>query len=547
MPKESHRGVNDLPELMRKRLQFIHLVWLVLTVALGISALIGGLADNALLAGLGLAALPGVVGAALLHSKIRAEDLIGPFLVIGWTLLAMLGITSTGAALSPLTILFAIAPLTAMNLGKPGMAAEAAIFGAFAFLATAVMVRLGLLPPTNPESAYQVPAMLLAFAGLVMIGLLAWTFLKAREEEAAMPAETTTEMVTIRQDVGLPEESGLLLLDVSEFGRIRTLSGDLLGLDNVRAGGLLANLLQDEKEVSLLKPANGRTHGEVTLSNGREVAFVAEAHEAGAVLVLRDLTEARAMTLDTRARLEEAEARLKGRTAFFASLGHELKTPLNAILGYADMMRAGIRGPMPEPYKDYPEIIHESGQDLLLLVDDILDLAKAEADRQRLEPEPVDLTASAQSILRQLDNQAERAGVKLKLKATSEVWAEADARAVRQIWQNLVSNAIKYSSSGGTVTLDARDEGNATVLSVTDKGAGMSSEDVRRVLEPFSQGSNSKGRQGTGLGLAVVNSFAQLHGGQVVIDSAPGKGTKVEVSLPRANPADIQPMEDAAQ
>ena len=289
MPKESHRGVNDLPELMRKRLQFIHLVWLVLTVALGISALIGGLADNALLAGLGLAALPGVVGAALLHSKIRAEDLIGPFLVIGWTLLAMLGIASTGAALSPLTILFAIAPLTAMNLGKPGMAAEAAIFGAFAFLATAVMVRLGLLPPANPESAYQVPAMLLAFAGLVMIGLLAWTFLKAREEEAAMPAETTTEMVTIRQDVGLPEESGLLLLDVSEFGRIRTLSGDLLGLDNVRAGGLLANLLQDEKEVSLLKPANGRTHGEVTLSNGREAAFVAEAHEAGAVLVLRDL------------------------------------------------------------------------------------------------------------------------------------------------------------------------------------------------------------------------------------------------------------------
>jgi cell cycle sensor histidine kinase DivJ len=202
---------------------------------------------------------------------------------------------------------------------------------------------------------------------------------------------------------------------------------------------------------------------------------------------------------------------------------------------------------MPEPYADYPEIIHESGQDLLLLVDDILDLAKAEADRQRLEPEPVDLTASAQSILRQLDNQAERAGVKLKLKASGEVWAEADARAVRQIWQNLVSNAIKYSSSGGTVTLDARDEGNATVLSGTDKGAGMSAEDVRRVLEPFSQGSNSKGRQGTGLGLAVVHSFAQLHGGQVVIDCAPGKGTKVEVSLPRANPADIQPLEDAAE
>ncbi|WP_291075158.1 sensor histidine kinase KdpD [Hyphomonas sp.] len=529
------------------RLQFIHVIWLVLTAVLALASALGGTADSALLAGLVLAALPGIVGATLLHPKLRSDDLAGPFLVIGWTLLAMLGIAATGATLSPLTILFAIAPLTAMNLGKPGMAAEAAIFGAFAFVATAVMVRLGLLPPANPAAGYQLPAMLLAFAGLVMTGFLAWTFLKAGEE-TAVGADAPVEPVTlVRPDPGIPAESGLLLIDASEFGRIRTMSGDLLGLDGAKAGGLLANLLQDETETSLLKPANGRTHGEITLKNGREVAFVAEAHEGGSVIVLRDLTEVRARTLETRARLEEAEARLKGRTAFFASLGHDLKTPLNAILGYADMMRAGIRGPMPEPYADYPEIIHESGQDLLLLVEDILDLAKAEADRQRLEPEPVDLTASAQSVLRQLDNQAERAGVKLKLKATGEVWAEADARAVRQIWQNLVSNAIKYSESGGTVTLDARDAGNATVLSVTDKGAGMTPEDVRRVLEPFSQGSNAKGRKGTGLGLAVVNSFAQLHGGQVVIDSAPGRGTKVEVSLPRADPADIQPLEDAAQ
>jgi len=547
MPNEYHRGVNDLPDLARKRLQFIHLVWLVLTGGVGLAALIGGTADSALLAGLVMAALPGIVGATLLHEKVQADDLVGPFLVIGWTLLAMLGISATGVTLSPLTILFAIAPLTAMNLEKPGMAAEAAIFSAFAFLAAAVMVRIGLLPPANPTSLYQVPAMLLAFAALVMVGLLAWSFMHARQEEAALPVIAPEAVIPVRQDLSLPEESGLLLLDVSEFGRIRTLSGDMLGLDGVKAGGLLASLLQDESELSLLKPANGRTHGEITLKNGRDVAFVAEAHDEGSILVLRDLTEVRASTLETRSRLEEAEARLRGRTAFFASLGHDLKTPLNAILGYADMMRAGIRGPMPEPYKDYPEIIHESGQDLLLLVEDILDLAKAEADRQRLEPEPVDLTASAQSVLRQLENQAERAGVKLKLKATREVWAEADARAVRQIWQNLVSNAIKYSASGGTVTLDARDEGNATVLSVTDKGAGMSPEDVRSVLEPFSQGSNSKGRKGTGLGLAVVNSFAQLHGGQVVIDSAPNKGTKVEVSLPRANPADIQPLEDAAE
>ena len=180
MPNEYHRGVNDLPDLARKRLQFIHLVWLVLTgewvwLRLSVAQLI-----LALLAGLVMAALPGIVGATLLHERVQADDLVGPFLVIGWTLLAMLGISATGVTLSPLTILFAIAPLTAMDLEKPGMAAEAAIFSAFAFLAAAVMVRIGLLPPANPTSLYQVPAMLLAFAALVMVGLLAWSFMHAR-------------------------------------------------------------------------------------------------------------------------------------------------------------------------------------------------------------------------------------------------------------------------------------------------------------------------------------------------------------------------------
>ena len=104
----------------------------------------------------------------------------------------------------------------------------------------------------------------------------------------------------------------------------------------------------------------------------------------------------------------------------------------------------------------------------------------------------MDLTASAQSVLRQLENQAERAGVKLRLKADGEVWAQADARAVRQIWQNLVSNAIKYSDSDSAVVLGAEISGNAAILSVTDKGAGMSEDDVRLALEPFSQGGNAR-------------------------------------------------------
>ena len=535
--------------MTRKRLQFVHLVWLVLTGILGLTGLLGAAPKGSLLAGILLSAAPGIVGWAFLRPGNDASHLTGPLLVISWSLLAVMGVAATGAALSPLTILFAIAPLIALNLGEARMAAEAAVFGTLAYLAAIIMVRVGWLPPVDPEGSWQLLAILMAFAGLVVTGLLAWTWFKNTEAVAAgsTSGETAPPVRSQMPSVRMPDESGLLLLDISVQGRVRTLSGDTLGLGDARAGCPLADLLSDEGERSVLQPANGRTHGEILLRNGRMAAFVAEAHEDGTFLVLRDLTETRAKAMETRSALEAAEARLKGRTAFFASLGHDLKTPLNAILGYADMMRAGIRGPMPEPYADYPEIIHESGQDLLLLVEDIMDLAKADADRQRLEPEPVDLTASAQSVLRQLENQAERSGVKLKLKPTEEVWAEADARAVRQIWQNLVSNAIKYSERGGTVTLDAREEGNAIVLSVADKGAGMSAEDVRRVLEPFAQGSNARGRQGTGLGLAVVKSFAELHGGQVSIESKPGKGTKVEVTLPRANPADIAPLEDAAE
>ena len=137
--------------------------------------------------------------------------------------------------------------------------------------------------------------------------------------------------------------------------------------------------------------------------------------------------------------------------------------------------------------------------------------------------------------------------MKLKIKSDSEVWAHADARAVRQIWQNLVSNAIKYSNKGGTVTLDAVEAGGAAVLSVIDKGAGMSEDDLRRVTEPFSQGGNSRGRAGTGLCLAVVRSFAELHGGQLTLLSQPGRGTRAEVTLPLADMTDIAPLEDAAE
>jgi cell cycle sensor histidine kinase DivJ len=233
---------------------------------------------------------------------------------------------------------------------------------------------------------------------------------------------------------------------------------------------------------------------------------------------------------------------LEERSGFFSGYGHDLKTPLNAILGFSEMMSSEIRGPLSDDYKDYAGLINESGQDLMLLVEDILDLAKAEANAHRLDFEPVDLGASGKSVLAQMRAQADRASVKLKIRTYGEPWAHADARAVRQIWQNLVSNAIKYSDADGTVSLIASVRQGKAVLGVKDTGAGMDEADLARISEPFAQGANAKGRAGTGPGLAVVKRFTDLQNGKVVINTALGKGTQVEVILPLANPDDLVPL-----
>ena len=547
MPKEYLWDVNMSPRVMQKRLQFVNLTWLALIAAAALIAALRGIGIAALASGAVIAILPAVTGLVFLRADRDGSAYAAPLLVICWTLLAVLGVALTGGATSPLTILFVLAPLVALNLEDTDMAAEAAIFGIVAYFAVLIMGRFDLLPLGAGD--YLPLTVAVAFAGLVLAGLLVWVLVQDQYGARATATEDSAqaEPVPVAPAPILPASSGLLLLDITPEGRVRSLSGDTLGLVGAKAGASLVNLFEPDADLSGLRPDTGLAQGKIKLADGRLAAFTAEAGATGTHLLLHDISASQRQAAETSAALEAAAAQLQDRTAFFASLGHDLKTPLNAILGYADMMRAQIRGPLPEAYADYPGIIHESGQDLLLLVDDILDLAKANADRQRLEPEPVDLVASAQSIVRQLDNQAERAGVKLKIKSDNEVWAEADARAVRQIWQNLVSNAIKYSDRGGTVTLDAFEAGGAAVLSVIDKGAGMSEDDLKRVTEPFAQGGNSRGRAGTGLGLAVVRSFAELHGGQLTLRSRPGKGTRAEVTLPLADMTDVTPLEDAAE
>lgn len=487
-----------------------------------------------------------------------------------WGIVVLFAMALGGGALTPLTVILILGPLATIVIDRPHLTVLSALIGLIAYALTigAGVMGWSVLVPAN----WQELCAPLAVAGLVQVVVFTWAMeprlrsvvgahlggVNAEMDNAALDKSVGAAAVAAEEPLSLDtmpahetdfiaqKRLPVLALHLAPSGRVK----QILGAEGLRWSELKVGSVTD----------NGLIEGAayfVAPDGTRFVAARSEADENGTWVCLVPAGEDKQSGMaiaNLKAEIETAEKNLvesqealADRIAFFAGLGHDLKTPLNAILGFADLMKAEVRGPLPDAYKDYPAIIHESGQDLMLLVEDILDLAKADAKGHRLELEPVDLIASGASIVSQLSDQAARANVKLQLKSDGEIWAEADARAVRQIWQNLVSNAIKYSREGGTVTLTAEKAAGAVALSVQDRGIGMSKEDLERVGKPFAQGDNSRGKAGTGLGLAVVYRFANLHGGKVKIDTAEGKGARVRVTLPAAELSEIQGLEDAAQ
>lgn len=235
-----------------------------------------------------------------------------------------------------------------------------------------------------------------------------------------------------------------------------------------------------------------------------------------------------------RAEAEEANA---AKSRFLAAMSHELRTPLNAILGFSELLATEAGAPMDDARKaDYARIIHESGQHLLGLVNDILDLSRVEAGAYELEPESLDVGALVAGCAEMVALDAARAGVAVTTAFAPRLPAlDADKRALRQIVLNLMSNAVKFTPAGGRVQVSVRLQGESLDIRVRDTGPGMKPEDVARLGEPFFQAGDCVQRaRGSGLGIAVVKGLVKLHGGAFRVESAPGRGTSVTVSLPRA-------------
>ena len=270
--------------------------------------------------------------------------------------------------------------------------------------------------------------------------------------------------------------------------------------------------------------------------------FVFDEHgPAGAISISRDITERKAFEEALQTSRERAEYASHTKSRFLANMSHELRTPLNAIMGFSDIISREMFGPLGnERYGEYAQMINESGALLLDLINDLLDMSKIEAGKLELHIEEFPVGDIIDATKKLLSVRAESRRIEIKTDVTPpNLLLAADSRAFKQILLNLLSNAVKFTEPGGRIDIIAAADGDTMRLTVRDTGIGIPTDVLPRLARPFEQASNDPTRAhgGSGLGLALVKSLTQMHGGEFSIESALGRGTTVTVTMPLSGAA----------
>ncbi len=254
------------------------------------------------------------------------------------------------------------------------------------------------------------------------------------------------------------------------------------------------------------------------------------------VAIVRDESDRADLELDLARAREEARVAKVESKRMLAAVSHELRTPLNAILGFSDTLQTEIFGRFSnDRQREYVRLIHEAGEHLLSVVNSTLEISKLEAGTYTLHPEAFNFSDAVDASVAFARADATSRAVDVDVTIAENVGVVyCDRRAVQQVLINLLSNAVKFSHANGCVRVKAERTGNRLDFSVTDNGIGISADDLERIGEPFAQVRNEATRhvEGTGLGLALVKGLVSLQGGGMTIDSAPGEGTCVSISLP---------------
>ncbi len=252
--------------------------------------------------------------------------------------------------------------------------------------------------------------------------------------------------------------------------------------------------------------------------------------------VLQDITDQKQSQESLQTALADAEQANRAKSEFLATMSHEFRTPLNAILGFSDMLRAQYFGPLgAKKYKEYAHDIHDSGTHMLALVDDMLDIAAIEAGKRTIDKAVIDADEVLKGCINDMELAAQIAGIDLSLDVPDDLPSlYADRRSTVQIVLNLLSNAIKFTERDGTVSVSVKSLDDQLTIGVSDTGIGIEPERLSKITEPFSQAHDEPHitQNGTGLGLSIVKSLVEMHQGNLNIESEIDKGTIVTVAFP---------------
>ena len=232
---------------------------------------------------------------------------------------------------------------------------------------------------------------------------------------------------------------------------------------------------------------------------------------------------------------QAAERANQSKSAFLANMSHELRTPLNAIIGFSEIMQSEMFGPVgTEKYVEYCKDIHQSGQYLLDVINDVLDMSKIEAGRIRIDRGEIRLGRLLNDAMRVVSARADDKRLTLTPDIAHGIRFTADPRLLKQIVLNLLSNAVKFTPEGGRITVRARAAAGWVRIAIVDSGIGIPKDALAKLGRPFEQVEShiTKSHQGSGLGLAIAKSLTVLHGGTMRIRSTPGMGTLVQLRLP---------------
>ena len=462
-------------------------------------------------------------------------------------------VSLTGGLQSPLLVWLVLVPAEAALAGGRRAVTEAGIGAAIVLVALALLDATGNLPLSRLPEPKGLVAAVSILAALVQAGLIA-AAAQEKKRAADRAAEEGLAMYQLLADNAVD-----LITRHAPDGRIRFASPAahaLLGQAPSELEGQMLSALAHPDDAPLLETAflesayfNRESAAEIRLRRGgghhvwseircRPVGPRPKGQPAEIVAVTRDISERKEQE---RALIEARDAAMsasRAKSTFLANMSHELRTPLNAIIGFSELMTREIFGPLGNGrYQEYAKLIHDSGGHLLDLINGVLDMSKIEAGKFELYEEIFELEDVTAASLRFVHLAAERGGVALKSEIAPGVRRIfADKRAVKQILVNLLSNGVKFTPRGGQVMLSASLVEKGIEIVVRDTGTGISKSDLEKLGKPFEQAQSGAmhGKEGTGLGLALVKSLAAMHGGEAVMESALGVGTVVRVRLPFA-------------